>query len=163
MDAGGEEPDVPAEGVISAPRQGYDDMRRVKLLTDEARVPPARLTIVDTGATITMTNELGQSRSVHPDGRTESIDVQGVATTVVTKRAGDRLVIEYRVEPGREVRYTYARAPDSSQMIVDVEFLEHGTGDKARLVYEPGAATETAPSSTQSPAGVIRAGQPAGR
>jgi hypothetical protein len=132
-----------AAGPFSAPRESYEDARRVQLLTAEARTPPRRLMIVDTDATVTITNELGQSRSLHPNGREESIELQGVPFIVTARRDRDRLAVVYRVEQDREVRYTYSRSAAPPQLIVEVQFLEHGAGDKARLVYEPGAATET--------------------
>lgn len=39
-----------------------------------------------------------------------------------------------------------------SQLVVDVQFLERGVGDKARRVYEPGVATETLAAPTGAPA-----------
>jgi hypothetical protein len=140
-------------GAFSGPRESYDDARRVQFLTGEARNPAARLMIVDTPAAVTITNELGQSRVLHPTGREESIELQGVQLFVTTKREADQLVAVYRVEQNREVRYTYSRSASPPQLVVDVQFLEHGAGDKARQVYEPGVATETAaaPASAAPP------------
>jgi hypothetical protein len=45
---------------------------------------PARLTIVDTPSAVTMTNELGQSRTVHPDGKEETVEIQGVLCGVTS-------------------------------------------------------------------------------
>jgi hypothetical protein len=97
---------------------------------------------------VTITNELGQSRVLHPDGKQESIELQGVSIPVTTKREGDRLLVVYHVEQDREVRFTYSHAespsqPGLPQLIVEVQFLEHGTGDKAKRIYEPGVGTET--------------------
>src|SRR5689334_4505927 len=138
-------------GAFSMPRESYDDARRVQFLTGEARNPPTRLMIVDTPAAVTITNELGQSRTLHPDERDESIEMQGVPIVTSTKRDGDRLAVVYQVEAGREVRYTYSRTANPSQLVVDLQFLEHGAGDKARLVYEPGVETSTSssPATTQ--------------
>src|SRR2546426_2691317 len=97
-----------------APRESYEDARRVQLLTAEARNPPVRLMVVDTPAAVTITNELGQSRALHPDGRQESIDLEGVPVLVTTKRDADRLVVVYRVEQDREVRYTYSHSVSPS-------------------------------------------------
>jgi len=99
--------------------------------------------VVDTPALVTITNELGQSRALHPNGKEESIRVEDVPVLVTTKRDADRLVVVYGVEQGREVRHTYSHSASPSQLIVEVQFLEHGAGDKARRVYEPGVATET--------------------
>jgi len=122
------------------------------LLTAEARNPPVRVMIVDTPSAVTITNELGQSRVLHPNGREESFDVQSVPMFATTKRDGDRLVVAYRVEQGREVRYTYSHSANPSQLVVEVQFLEHGMGDKARRIYEPGVETQTATSTAASPA-----------
>jgi hypothetical protein len=134
-------------------RESYEDAQRVQLLTAEVRNPPARLVVVDTPAAVTITNELGQSRTLHPDGREESIELQGIPFAVTAKRDGERLVVVYRVEQDREVRYTYSH-PASSQLIVDVQFLDHGAGDKARRVYEPGVETAAVapPAASAAPA-----------
>jgi hypothetical protein len=123
--------------------ESYEDARRVQLLTAEVRNPPARLIVVDTPTTFTITNELGQSRTLHPNGKEESIEIEGVALAVTTKRDGDRLVVLYHVEQDRELRYTYSRSTNPSQLVVEVQFLERGAGDKVRRVYEPGIGTDT--------------------
>lgn len=135
---GGSAPPFPARP------ESYEDARGVQLLTAEVRNPPSRLTIVDTLSAVTMTNELGQSRTVHPDGRQESIDLQGVTIGVTSKRDGDRLVVVYRTGTDREVRYTYSHSTDPSRLTVDVQLLERGAGDKTRRVYDPGVANSTA-------------------
>ena len=126
--------------------ESYDESRRVQLLTTEARNPPARLMIVDTPGAITFTNELGQSRVVHPDVHDEPINAEGVPLIANTKRDGDQLVVDYYVAQGRDVRYTYSHSASPPQLIVEVQFLERGAGDKARRVYEPGVATDTTPA-----------------
>jgi hypothetical protein len=140
--------------------ESYEDARGLQLLTAEVRTPPARLTIVDTSSAVTMTNELGQSRTVHPDGRQESIDLQGVTIGVTSKRDGDGLVVVYRAGKDREIRYTYSHATDPSRLVVEVQFLERGTGDKARRVYDPGVANQTA-GSAPGAAAPGASGQPA--
>ena len=136
---------------FSARPESSEDAKRVQVLTAEVRTPPGRLMIVDTPAAVTITNELGQSRTLHPNGLEESIEIQGAAIGVTSKRDGDRLVVTYRAEPGRELRYIYSYAP--SQLIVDVQFLERGAGDKARRVYEPYVATTPALSAQSGQAG----------
>jgi hypothetical protein len=137
-------------GPFSQRPESYDEARRVQLLTTEARNPPPRLTIVDTPAAVTMTNDLGQSRVLHPNVRDESIDVEGVRLIANTRRDGERLVVDYLVEKDREVRYTYSRSATPPQLVVEVEFLERGSGDKARRIYEPTVAVETPPPPSPS-------------
>lgn len=102
--------------------------------------------IVDTGTAVTITNELGQSRTMHPTGKAESAEFQGVPLMVTTTRDGDRLVILYHVEQDRDLRYTYSHVASPPQLVVDVQFLERGSGDTAKFVYEPGVPAETATS-----------------
>ena len=128
----------------SIPRESSEDARRLQFVTGEARNPATRLSIVDTPGAVTITNELGQSRTLHPTGRDEAIDIQGVPFITTTKRESGQLVTAYRVEEGRTVRYTYSRSANAGQLIVDVQFLEKSTVDKARLIDEPGVATDTA-------------------
>lgn len=144
---------------FSGPRESSEDYRRVQLVTTQARNPPVRMTIVDTPAAVTITNELGQSRVLHPNAADEWIQIEGVSIRVTARRDGERLVVVYHVEADRDVRYTFSRSqsqPGSGgQLNVDVEFLERGVvGDKATLVYQPGVAAETTiPAAASSSAG----------
>jgi len=129
----------------SSPRESFDDAQRIQLLTDEARNPPTRLMIVDTPAAITITNQLGQSRTLRPTGNDEWIDIEGVSIRAATQRQSDRLVVTYHPAIDRDVRYIYSPSRDHQQLTVDVEFLEHGVGDKARRVYQAGIAETVSP------------------
>jgi hypothetical protein len=141
---------------FSAPRsESYDEARRLQLLTAEARNPPTRLIIVDTPAAVTMTNELGQSRVLRPNVKNDVMDVERIPLIATTTRDSGTLVVLYHVEQDREIRYTYSRAANSPQLTVDVEFLDHGHSEKARRIYDPGVATETAtPPAAAPPASV---------
>jgi hypothetical protein len=136
---------------FSARPESSEDARRVQLLTAELRNPPSRLMIVDTPGAVTITNELGLSRTIHTDGRQESIEIQGVSFGVTSRRDGDQLIVRYRVDQAREVSYTYSSTASPARLVVDVQLLERGTGDKARRVYEPGVATETLTSPAAAP------------
>jgi len=128
----------------------------MQLLLGEVRVPPTRLTIVDTPAAFTITNELGQSRTLHPTGRAESIETQGVPVTVTTTRDGDRVVVLYHVEQDREVQITYSASANPSRLTVEAHLLEKGKGDKVTRVYDAGLGSETVvantPAAARSPA-----------
>jgi len=149
-------------GAVSAKPESYEDARRAQVLTAEVRAPAVRLMIVDTQSAVTMTNELGQSRTVHPDGRQESIEIQGLVFSVTSKRDGNQLTIDYRVDQNREIRYTYAATATPSQLVVYVQFLDHGKGDNARRIYEPGTSMTTAAPAAAAPGAVPAVpGQPA--
>ena len=143
----------------SVSRESSEDARRVQFVTGEARNPAQRLAIVDTPAAVTFTNELGQSRTLHPTGRQESAVIQGVPFTATTVRDGGRLVTVYDVETGRTVRYTYSHSSNPPQLVVEVQFLEKGAGDKAKLIYEPATASDTTSSAPAQPGA---AGPPSG-
>jgi hypothetical protein len=129
----------------------YDDAQRVQRVTAEARNPPARLTIIETPAAVIVTNELGQSRTFHPNGREEAIAVDGLSIPATSTRDREKLVVVYRLGQEREVRHTYAYSPESSQLVVEVQFLQRGAGDRARRVYERSVAAETPMTSGQPP------------
>ena len=142
------------------PRESLDDAERVAFLTNEVRTPPARLTIDDTPAGVTVTADNKTPRTFHPNGRVEALDVSSTVTTelTTTRDAAGRLNVLYHVEPGRELHYTYSRVQAPEQLIVDVEFIEPKgagdakTGDRVRLVYGRPGTVETAAASPAAPA-----------
>ena len=136
-------------------RDSSQDAQRVQLLTGEVRNPPGRLMIVDSPAAVTITNELGQSRTLHPTGREETIDIQGVLFQVTSRHDGDRLVAVYHVAQDRDVRYTYSTSAVPARLSVEVQFLERGAGDKATRMYEAGvgAAPITTTKAADAPSG----------
>jgi hypothetical protein len=130
-------------GAFTARRESEADARRVQQLTAEVRHPSAHLTIVDTPAAITVTDDRGQSRTFHTNGKEDVLQLEGVPVGVTAKRDAGRLVVLYSVEQGRELRYTYSRSAGRPQLVVDVQFIERGGGDKVRFIYEAASTTET--------------------
>jgi len=140
-------PRLSADGQPAPPpapprRESYEEGQRKRLLTEEARNPPLRLLIVDNTVAVTIANELGQSRTFHPNGREEPIDIQGVPATVTAARDGDRLIVTYHVAEARDVRITYTPWASPARLVVESQFLEEGKGDKVTRVYEPGAGSD---------------------
>jgi hypothetical protein len=127
----------------------------VSQLTDEVRAPAARLTIVDTPSAVTITDDRERSRTFHPSGKEELLQLDGVPVAVTARRESGRLVILYKVEQGRELRYSFSRIGSSPQLVVDVQFVGRGGGDKVQHVYDPGSATETQAAPTVAPAPTI--------
>jgi hypothetical protein len=147
-------------GPFTSRPQSEDDAKRALQLTAEVRNPSPHLTIVETPTAVTITDDRGQSRTFHPDGRKEVLPLDGVPVGVTAKREAGRLVVLYSVEQGRELRYTYFRATDAPQLEVDVQFIERGGGDKVRRIYVPSSATETMATPDAPPS---RATPPQGR
>ena len=141
--------------------ESYDDSRRIQLLIADLRNPPQRLMIVDAPAAITITNELGQPRTLHPTGKEEAFEIQGVPFTATTTREGDRVVVMYHVAQGRDVRYTLSAAANPPRLLVEAQLIDEGkAGDKLTRVYNSGVAPPEAPAQASAPAQVPPAGQP---
>jgi hypothetical protein len=134
-------------GPVTGRRESYEDNQRVQLMTAEARNPPARLMIVDGGSAVTITNELGQSRIIHPNGRQEAVEIQGIVFMTTARRDGDRLIVDFQVEQDRAVRYTYSPSANPHRLGVDVELLERGSGQKAARIYDAGTGAESVAAS----------------
>jgi hypothetical protein len=128
-------------------RESEAEGRRREQLVDEVRNPPGRLTIAETADAVTLTNAQGRSRTFHPNGREEMLQLAEDLPVPTTARwDADRLEIRYRVAQRRELRYTLSRAPDSPRLTVRVQFIEQRPGDSVTLVYEPAPAEEPPPA-----------------
>ncbi|MBS1818899.1 MAG: hypothetical protein JSU08_13280 [Acidobacteria bacterium] len=136
--------------------ESYDAAQRRQVLTDEVRNPPSRLTIVEAPDAVTFTDQQGNSRTIHPDGRAETIQVGSVPVLVTARREGAALIVLYAVADLRQIRYSYAREPGSDALVVDTQFLERGSGDTVRRVYAlgDGAATRPAAAADSRPGAV---------
>ena len=132
-------------------RESEDDAKRVQQLTEEVRNPSAHLTIVETPTAVTITDDRGQSRTFHADGKEEVLRLDEVPVAATAKWEAGRLVVLYKVEQGRELRYTYSRTANPPQLVVDVQFIERGGRDSIRRIYEPASATEPLPAATAAP------------
>jgi hypothetical protein len=122
-------------------------------------MPPEHLTIEVTLSDVAITPDRGAARTVHPGRRDEPIAIGPVtAITTATWESG-RLVIAYKAWSDRVVRYTYAIGQNPTRLTVDVEFLENGTGDRVRRVYEPTPAVSTdALPPSSAPREAVRSG-----
>ena len=137
-------------------RESEDDAKRTEQLVDEVRNPSPHLTIVQTETAVTITDERGRSRTLHPDGREESQALDQVPVVTTTRWDGTRLVVRYKVEQNRELRYTYSRTLDPQQLVVQVQFVERGGHDTVTRVYEPTKANEPALPDRAAPPEVPR-------
>jgi len=140
--------------------ESEDEARRKLQLTAEVRTPPGRLTIVDTAATVTVSDDRGQMRTFHPTGKDETLQFDGVPVVTNARREPGRLVVLYKIAQGRDLRYTYSRVQTPPQLIVEVQFVERGGGDKVRRIYEPAKETDlpTPPASATTAPSLPAAG-----
>jgi hypothetical protein len=156
-------PGAPPAPALRPQGESYDDAQRRQRLTDEVRTPPERLTVVDTPVSVTITDEKGKSRTFHPDGRAETLQLDSTPVLMTARRESESLVVLYAVADLRQIRYTYSR-PNPGQLVVDVQFIERGVGgDTVRRMYTvapPAGSTGTAASGAQP--GGTAAAPPAG-
>jgi hypothetical protein len=125
------------QGGFAAPRESEEDARRVQQLSAEVRMPSPHLTITDTRGTVTITDADDVSRTLHTDGKDDYLQVHGLPITAVTVRDSGHVVVRYKVEQGRELRYTYTREAAGPKLTVDIQFVERGgVADTVRRVYD---------------------------
>ena len=139
-------------------RVSREDSMRNALLTGEVRDPAVHLVIAETPTDIAITPDKGSARTLHPTGKEEVLQLDGVPVTTTATRDAGRLVVRYKVNQAHEVRYTYSRTASPPQLVVEVQLLDRGKGDVVRRVYEPDRGTDapdatrgTAPDTTQAP------------
>ena len=136
---------------FTPPRESQEDAARIQQLTADVRNPSAHLTIFETPSTVIVTDDNGKMRTFHLNGRQEQIQLDSVPVDVIATREAGRLIVVYKVESGRELRYTYSRVGSPAQLVVDVQFVERGGGDQVKRVYEPASATDTLAPVTPAP------------
>jgi hypothetical protein len=125
-------------------RESADDARRLDLLVEEVRTPSPHLTIAQTDAAVTITNEQGQSRTFHPHGKSEFLPLDQVSVLTTSRWDGESLDVRYLVQQNRELRYIYSRSVDPPRLVVEVRFVERGGHLVVKVVYEPSKPGETA-------------------
>jgi hypothetical protein len=144
---------VASGGAFSTHPESAEDAARVRQLTAEVRNPTAHVTIAETPAAVTITDDQGRARTFHPDGRQEALQLGDLPLVVTAKWEAGHLVVLYAVEEGRQLRYSYSLSENPRQLIVDVKFVERSGGDEVRRIYEPADPNERPTSSAPAAAG----------
>jgi hypothetical protein len=125
------------QGSYAAPRESEEDARRMQQLSAEAQTPSPHLTILDGGSTVTITDADEIARTLHTDGNDDDLQIGGLHVTAITVRDSGHVIVRYKVEQGRELRYTYTRETGSPKLTVDIQFVEGGrVADTVRRVYD---------------------------
>jgi hypothetical protein len=142
-------------GGLGAPRivrETEEDSQRISTLTDEVRNPFEHLTIAVTPTDVTVTPDRAPARTMRTDGRDDTVPLGRVTSVANATWDAGRLVVVYKADTGRQLRYVYSLNANPRQLIVDVEFVERGGGDKVRRVYDPTVATDTTAAPATAPA-----------
>jgi hypothetical protein len=133
-------------------RETEEESQRISTLTDEVRNPFDRLTITVTPTDVTIAPDRAPARTLHTDGRDDTIPLGRVTSVANTTWDAGRLVVVYKADTGRQLRYVYSLNANPMQLIVDAEFVERGGGDKVRRVYDPAVVTDTKAAPATTPA-----------
>ena len=134
--------------------ESADEGARKEQLTDEVRDPAANLTITDTPDAVTFADDRGHSRTFHPNGKEELIQLGGVGVVTIARREAGQLLVLYEVSQGRQIRYTFSRQDDPARLIVETSFIDCGNADTVTRLYEPAkAAAPSAPGAQTSSSG----------
>jgi hypothetical protein len=131
-------------------RVSREDSMRNTLLTGEVREPAPHLTITETATEVVITPDKGPARTLHPNGREEVVQLEGVTVATTSTREEGRLIVRYKVDQQRELRYTYSRVATPPQLVIEVQLVQRGGGDTIKRVYEPAVQTET-PAAAAAP------------
>ncbi len=140
------------QGRFPVPRESEEDSKRMQQLSTEAREPSPHLTILDSRGTITITDADNVSRTLHTDGNDDELQINGVPVTAVTVRDSGHVIVRYKVEQGRELRYTFTREAAGPKLTIDIQFVEGGrVTDTVRRVYDLIGPTDPFPESDVTP------------
>ena len=163
--------DTGSVGFIPA-RQSLDDAKREALLVRLVKDPSPHLTIAQTDASVTLTDDRGRSLTLHTDGKAETQTLDDVFLTTTTRWEAERLVVRYRLEQDRELRYTFSRSAEPARLTVQVQLVERGGHDVITRIYDVAAPNEPPspdwdrPAASPKPAadaGPLNAGTELGR
>jgi hypothetical protein len=144
-----------SSGTTGAPamsRENVEDSTRKQQLTDQARTPPERLTIIQKADSVSIADDQGHVRTFHPTGKLEDLTLGTFPLPTTASWDKGSLVVVYEVESGKQLRYTLTPAANPARLLVDIRFLERGQeGDEVKLTYEPPDAHSRAVLSGTAP------------
>ena len=139
--SGGGAPGGASRTAFPVVRVSREDSLRNALLTAEVREPSAFLTVTETATDVLITQDKGSARTLHPNGKEELVQLDGVTVSTIATREAGRLIVLYKVNQEHEIRYTYSRVASPPQLVVEVQFVQKGGGDTVKRVYDTEART----------------------
>jgi len=152
---GGDRADTDGTGLTGSMRGNNprpvseEQARNEQQLVGDVRTPPAYLVITQSDELVTVATERGMKLVLHTDGREEFQQLQAGAVTTVAKWDGPKLVIRFKVQADRELRYTLSRASDTAPLLVQTQFIERGGRGVITRLYDsakPGDPALEAPT-----------------
>ena len=123
-------------GSVSTRFESEEDSRKIRELMNEVKEPSEHLTITQTDAAVTIVDARGRVRTLHIGGKEDTLQLDAGPVGVITKWENAQLVSRLLVEKDRELRYRYSRDPVTRQLVVEVQFAEHGRGALIKRIYD---------------------------
>jgi hypothetical protein len=97
-------------------------------ITAPLRYPPTRLTIEQSGGSVTFTDPQGSARTLDTSGKREKQTVGGTTIEVSARFEGPQLVVEQDIGKSRTLTWTYSVLPATRQLLVRVA-IARGPGE----------------------------------
>jgi hypothetical protein len=116
--------------------ESEEDVRKIDQLMDEVKNPAATLTISQTDAAVTISDQQSGSRTFRTNGKEQVQQLKAGPMVTTSAWESGKLVIDYHVEKDRRVRYRYARSAGQPQLQIEVQLLEKGKGAPIKRIYD---------------------------
>jgi len=123
-------------GSVSTRFESEEDSRKIRELMNEVKEPSEHLTITQMDAAVTIVDARGGARTLHIGGKEDTVQLDAGPVGVITKWENAQLVSRLLVQRDRELRYRYSRDPVTRQLVVEVQFAEHGRGAVIKRIYD---------------------------
>jgi hypothetical protein len=107
-------------GDVQSRQPSADEQKRIDELTQQLRYPPTALTIAQSPAGVTLTDDQNRAQTLAPTGRREKQTVGSATLDVTTRWEGPQLVSEQDLGGGRLLRSTYSIVPTTRQLLVRI-------------------------------------------
>lgn len=127
-------------GNLTILRESSEDAKIIRQLVRDVKNPPATLVITQTDASVTIADPDGDTHTFHTNGKEETLRLEAGGLGVVSVWEPMRLLLRYKVEKDRELRFTFARAAAAGQLLVTTQFADHGRGQIISRIYEAGSS-----------------------
>ena len=120
-----------AGSIRYAVRESEEDVNKIKELIADAKNPAPVLTIAQTETAVTITDSQDRTRTFHPTGKEETVDLDAGPVGATSKWNGPQLSVQFTVRKDRIFRYLYSRLP-SGQLLVETRLEEGRSREQGR-------------------------------
>jgi hypothetical protein len=108
------------------PRSGSRDQtsrqeqEQIDALSARLRYPPTRLTIAQSGSSITLSDPQSEPRTIDPSGKKTTTTIGGASIDVTARYEGPQLIVTEDLGKGQTMTWSYSVLPATKQLLVRV-------------------------------------------